>query len=240
MSCKADGKAIASPHVRSPDWMRKQKIERVCRWLRSCAACTSFLPPVDVFCDECWERLARIRNRHEGKRSLFQGGYAFPVYSLFTWTPETETLVKPLVYSLKNGWAPSVVERLAEWFSYERASFGLVRADAVVPAPGSGFDHAKTWAEALSRGIGRSTVDVLQKVPDQVRNQRTLRAEERAGLRFRLVGAQNAYRGPFAFADDVITTGSTAMAAYMALEDPRDFEVWTMVNRPRLAAPRGL
>lgn len=68
-------------------------------------------------------------------------------------------------------------------------------------------------------------------------------AIERSERRFLLKDPrtnQNACRGPFLFADDVITTGSTAIAAYMALGDPSDFEVWTMVNRPRLAAPRGL
>lgn len=38
------------------------------------------------------------------------------------------------------------------------------------------------------------------------------------------------------FADDVITSGATAMAAYMALGDPDGFEVWTLAARPRLAA----
>jgi predicted amidophosphoribosyltransferase len=40
---------------------------------------------------------------------------------------------------------------------------------------------------------------------------------------------------PFAFVDDVITSGSTAMAAYLALGDPDYFEAWTLVCRPKLA-----
>ena len=39
------------------------------------------------------------------------------------------------------------------------------------------------------------------------------------------------------FADDVITTGATALAAYMALGDPPSFEVWTLACRPKLARP---
>jgi predicted amidophosphoribosyltransferase len=35
--------------------------------------------------------------------------------------------------------------------------------------------------------------------------------------------------------DDVMTSGATALAAYMALGDPQLFEVWTIANRPKLA-----
>jgi predicted amidophosphoribosyltransferase len=231
--------AAAFANVRSPDWRRRERVERVLRWVRSCSICAAILPPVDVVCETCWERLARIKNSPDGPRSLLQGGYNFPVYSLFTWTPETDLLLRPLVHSLKKGWAPSAVDRFAEWFCFERSRAGKISANSVVPAPSSSFDHAKSWAEALGSRLERPIVDVLQKAPDQVRFQRTRSATERAELRFQLKTpgkeGQNAYRGPHLFVDDVITTGSTAMAAYMALGDPSHFEVWTMVNRPRLA-----
>lgn len=180
-----------------------------------------------------------IKNTTGGSRRLAQAGYNFPVYSLFTWTPETDAALRPLVHSLKRGWAPSAVDRLAEWFCFERSRLGPMSANCVVPAPGSSFDHAKAWGEALGTRLQRPIVDVLQKAPKQVRLQRSRSATERAELRFQLKTpgktGQNAYGGPHLFVDDVITTGSTAMAAYMALGDPKGFEVWTMVNRPRLA-----
>ncbi len=37
------------------------------------------------------------------------------------------------------------------------------------------------------------------------------------------------------FADDVLTTGSTARAAFKALGKPSGFEVWAIVWRPKLA-----
>lgn len=195
------------------------------------------LPPIDVVCKTCRERLWSIKNVDA---RLLQPAYPFPVYSLFTWTEQSDSLLSPLIHSLKGGWAPSVVDGFAGWFTFERMRGKKVEVDAIVPAPSLGFDHAKAWGEALSKAIGGPIMDVLQKAPDQVRSQRRLSAEERSELRFQVKVPQIAYRGPLVFADDVITTGSTAMAAYMALEDPKHFEVWTMVNRPRLAASKGL
>ncbi len=229
---------------RSSDWRRRVAAEKVLRWLRVCAICTSMLPPIDLVCDECWETLRRIRNQADGPRGLLQTGYPFPVHSLFTWTPKTDHVLRPLIHALKQGRSPMAVERLGNWFAFERLRLGNCDFRAIVPAPGRSFDHAKAWAETLSKDFRLPIMDVLQKAPGQVRFQRSRSAEERSELRFHLdlpsIDVQNAYRGPYLFADDVITTGSTAMAAYMALGDPKRFEVWTMVNRPRLAAPGAL
>jgi predicted amidophosphoribosyltransferase len=86
--------------------------------------------------------------------------------------------------------------------------------------------------------------------PPQKTNRKSQKSQdlaERAECRFQLrVDRQTVQDllasspGPIVFVDDVITSGATAMAAYMALEDPSRFEVWTLANRPKLARQTGI
>lgn len=242
MSPRSFLKTLMQARVRSADDLFRSRLsqDRWLRYLRSCAVCRSFLPPIDFLCPSCWRELGQIMNRGPALR---QSDYVLPTYSLLTWTPQTASFVRPLIYAFKDGRAAQAAEKLATLFLTERASFE--RQAHVIPAPANGFDHATLWAQALVRQGGWTLSDCLEDKTSREERQKDLRAGER-GLRrygfrehFAMAGEPVLAAKPIVFADDVVTSGSTAMAAYMALGDPERFEVWTLVARPRLATRRG-
>jgi predicted amidophosphoribosyltransferase len=244
----------------------RKKFDFIYLALRSCAVCTTALPPIDLLCRNCWKEFGGLMNRGEALR---QKDSLFPTYSLLTWTPQTEHFVKPLIYGFKGGRTIRAAEKLAALFLSERflleqnseqnsernrgAQQGLdagslaplfkhqKSCDFVVPAPAETFDHSRLWAHELAKSLQTHEWPLLETKEKGSGRQKQLRQGERANRRFLVKEdfANHAEASKVAkrivFADDVITTGSTAMAAYMAMGDPDRFEVWTLVARPRLA-----
>ena len=220
----------------APDWLTKRRrLDRWLSWLRVCAVCSSAFPPIDYLCEACWRDLDRIRNRGPW---LAQPGYPFPVYSLLTWTRENDAIVRPLIYGLKGGYQLQAYEKLSQLLSHERnlKPNQLKPFFLHPPARTERADHsevlASLFAESWKTDICKLETD------DSERSQKQLTRSERATRRFEEVIGRARYEDPAApriFVDDVITTGATAIAAYLALGRPAAFEVWTLVCRPKLA-----
>ena len=218
----------------------RRRLSRVLKWFRSCAACGSFRPPIDLLCESCSHDLERVQNRGG---SVFQPGYPFPVYALFTWDERTEPLVKPLLYAFKGGRNVEWGYRLAASLLYARGQY-VSQAPIFVypPASGGGCDHAWLLAQALAKAWQEPNAPVISlERSDRGGKQKRRTLSERATLRFHAPGKASFSdsAAPRVFVDDVITSGATAMAAYMALGDPPGFEVWALASRPKLAGAKG-
>lgn len=137
-------------------------------------------------------------------------------------------------------------EMMRLWASefYRRAMIGKLlgarRNWVLIPPPGrSGFgepDHAGALAEMLSTMSGGSLWfegDAFERVGKSRRekSQKEKSRAERAAIAFR-VSESAKHRFPraagFIFIDDVIATGATARAAWIALGKPRAFESWAI------------
>ena len=209
-------------------------------WLRSCTICSSMLPPIEFLCERCWDVAGDLARQNESFRPT---GYPFPVAPVFVWDEVTDASLRRMVHAFKRGLFPRAADRFAglHWSGQvKNSNFGPTRPGVentvIVPAPGEGIDHAAIWALALSRNYGFPVLDVL--IPEAKKtHQRLKSAAERSERRYRLrPGFEPQPDRHYIFVDDVITTGATAMAAYMALGDPAHFKVWTIVCRPRLAS----
>jgi predicted amidophosphoribosyltransferase len=233
-----------------PSWHRRRlRLDRSLRWLRSCAVCHGFLPPIDLLCVSCWQSLEK--NFNDSVSSL-QTGYPFSVRSLLTWNASCDREVRSLIRGFKGGYSLAASARFAERLAFANAR-GWTADDGlpifVYPPSSSGRpDHASVLAVELSClwggfPLGLAWADDPARASSRTSGlgQKGRTAIERSQRRFEDLDLAS-FTQPstrWVFVDDVITTGSTAMAAYMALGSPERFEVWTLACRPKLAVGEG-
>jgi predicted amidophosphoribosyltransferase len=182
--------------------------------------------------------LATQLNRDD---SVFQSDYPFAAYSLLNWTIENDEWVRELVHAFKRGHSVSAAVTFAGLLSDRMLGAAGLLANPVFVVPPSRngrLDHASLLALELCKFFPNPSVMVLKNSPhEKHRAQKEKTAIERAGRRFLAVyPSGDAPDAQFVFIDDVITSGSTAMAAFMALGDPKYFQSWTLVSRPKLAS----
>ncbi len=213
-----------------------EKAEQILRWFRTCAVCRSIWPPIDTVCERCAHQLFRSINR--GPR-LSQPGYPFPVYSLWTWTRENEHLIRPFLHAFKGGRGVRRGRELVQILLFERGKESRKPHYLHPPAGSRKRDHAWLLAHCFAEISGAEGIEALEDQTPRPGGQKHLSAVERAERRLSLSGDRHEIctttNSSWIFVDDVITSGATAMAAYMALGDPARFEVWTLVCRPKLA-----
>ncbi len=203
------------------------------KWVSSCARCRSLRGPIHIYCEYCWLRLFEIQN---AVNDFQQRDYPFLVYALFTWQDELDQLIRPLVYALKGGVIVEPWMKFAQDFLFFRSQIGnLLPQVIVIPPQKKRLDHAYYWGKALADSIGCELLLCLAET-NNTRKQKLLSRESRQKKEFELEGdfKKDHFRElRIAFVDDTITTGSTAAAAFQALEGPCQFEVWTLVAKPR-------
>jgi predicted amidophosphoribosyltransferase len=223
------------------DLIRRKKLDSILRWLRSCACCQSFLPPIDLVCKECEARVSLNRDR------VLRSGYPFPVYSLFEWSEESAALIKPLIYGMKGGYAYRSAHLLTSELIFKLSATrqGIHTPRFVYPGSSSHrkrHDHAWLLAHLLAEQWRVEAPLRLEFESKAEGNQKLRSQEERSKRRFQLPEGLSPLRTNerWVFVDDVITSGSTAMAAFMALGDPEEFEVWALACRPKLAGISGI
>jgi len=224
---------------RDPDKVclrRRQFLDRVLRWARTCAICRTIFPPIDLVCDECRDRLLAIVNRETG---LHQGDYPFPVHSLWIWDDEQDPLLRPVLNSFKGGYAARFAKWAAEVLVQVRAPACMDRIGFLFPRSTKANAHDHAWLLAQSFAAmwpGRAQVFGLTQVTGDTGSQKTKGLVDRSRIRFGPVDREKISRvEAWIFIDDVITSGATAMAAFMASGEPHSFEVWTLACRPKLA-----
>ena len=101
-----------------------------------------------------------------------------------------------------------------------------------IPAPPKATlteDHATKMAQSLSAIWGGSPYwnGLYRKSTD---SQKRLNQKERKGIQLSRYLPPPPRTSDYIFVDDVVTTGSTALAAYERLGRPPSFSVWTIAH----------
>lgn len=208
------------------------------RWLRSCARCGSLRVPIDLFCDQCWVGLLGLCDQGI---AIERRGYPFPVRALLEWTDETDSYVRPFVYAQKNGRAYRAIEQLTLRLSCELGRYRHERLILIYPTT---HTRPRVHAWLIANLIGFCDADriALFASDKQKASQKTKSLGDRSRIRFqvpqRAPNSENfsllkPLPARVIFVDDIITSGATALAAYIAAGEPEGFEVWTLVCRTR-------
>lgn len=208
------------------------QIENVLRWLRVCPKCSAMVGPVDGFCSSC---LGQVVNNISEPHFTF--GFPFPIWSLLRWSSEAEE-VGQLVKALKGQQNQRAYRILAhEMLKCFRSHRVLRQKPALFvfpPSKGGVADHAQLLALSLSYWSGIPHINAFASAREQ-KEQKSLDKSGRQGLRFERSHVRlppSAQNEGIIFVDDLLTTGSTARAAWLALNKPKRFTVWTLACRP--------
>lgn len=203
------------------------------RYIHPCLHCGSFLKSDGLLCEPCRGLLNRYLDTKLVTRTLA----IFEAHALFRWNPGTSDLLSAQLVGLKGTRLQRDWGYWAERFVSRRLPAGLPqRRLIIIPAPSKtgAKDHAFQWAEALAQATGGEVYPCLRKV--RARHQRGANRDQRVEVELELdenssLVSDNWSEVLWIFADDIVTTGSTALAAFEALGSPPHFETWALAHR---------
>jgi len=207
------------------------------RFLRCCYSCKGLgvSPKSYVLCKSCEARVSRAPMICERR-----GEWIF--CSLLSWQNESEGVGR-LVHSLKGPQSPKKFLFFAKLLTrklFLDSTFGvdLKKKLIFVPAPARNVledDHASLFAAALAEAMGGQVKHLLRRESLEEQKGLDLASRKKA----RLLNTESALKlddetNHIFFVDDLIVSGSTSQAAYLALKKPKYFTVLTIATRPRL------
>jgi predicted amidophosphoribosyltransferase len=205
--------------------------------MRVCPICGSFRTQHFLACHYCTEKL----KLDAAKSQPIQLYDCILVLPLWSWVRDSSKRQSILISALKYHSIAKDWDVLAEMITdLAEGKLLSVRSRILfISCPGRSpkKDHAWYLAEALTRRCGGRHWEILKRT-DDLNMQKSKTRVERSMIGFSLnenfsKNLMNKER--IVFVDDVVTTGSTAFAAFEALGCPKNFEVWCIAYR-QLAA----
>ncbi len=197
-------------------------METIKSWLRVCARCSSLWGPRDLFCEGCWQHLWQEEDFRKGHFVTTE----FPILVMWSWG-KSGSLVETLVRAQKSTGLKRARHKIFQrLFTYPLGTKPSVVA-CVVPKDKM-MDHAQEGAEVLAKMLG---VRLIQ-----------LKIEPRVDYKQKGRRERNQWSGSIDpvtlkktervwFYDDVVTTGATVKAAWVALGKPKEFQVVALAFR---------
>lgn len=203
---------------------------------RTCLNCGSLCTFDGLLCYPCqttlfkkWEEGLHVTEHEVGL-----------IWTLCEWTPGESDVLSRLVFALKGRNQRRAWNFYAQIFAKERLLEPIEYREIILVSPPESAKsrcHGRYWAESLANHLGAKVIAPFRVISEKQQKHGNL--EERATRRYELREeftsfVQENTDALWVFADDIVTTGSSAKAAYLALESPPHFEVWALVQRGAL------
>jgi predicted amidophosphoribosyltransferase len=183
-----------------------------------CPVCKRLHLTKSGLCDHCSEQLFPLR------APVVRNLKGLKVKSLFSWYRDGFPALRWLVRSLKRVDDEHLWRPFATWML---AELKYSHPDVIIPIPSRSTNHALGLARAISSLTGAEVIEPL-RIPSS-REQKRLSRAQRQMIRFERLPSKEFTN--VLIVDDIVTTGATALAAYHALNRPRNCEVWCLMDR---------
>jgi predicted amidophosphoribosyltransferase len=202
-----------------------------------------------TLCPRCWYILNEINEPHAERGLLVVATEPFIQRVLYRWDDRKlrqADILRDVILASKENPRFKMMELWGAEF-YRRAMLdGLLASKRdwiIVPPPGRSGGGEHDHAGALGYALAEISGDRLfyenfafERAGQNRKSQKTKSRKERGEIKFQVsdigwCAIQNAEG--FIFIDDVIATGATAKAAWVALGKPRKFECWAIAAKVR-------
>ena len=213
-------------------------------WLRHCAVCGSARPPIKWLCSFCLKKLSSFFIE---PKNMIRLQFSFRHARLIDWSSKNDYFIRSVIKSLKGRVNSPLFSLLAGEFFLRLKKIPMVLNDrpfVFVPCPPKEslfsfrflrktllFDHGFFWAKALSEQTGWPVRSLLSR-PLENKSQKKKSITGRRQAVFLADPKELSLKNhSMIFADDVVTSGATALAAKRALKSPAPFMVWSLFWR---------
>ena len=209
---------------------------RIWSWLRHCPVCCQSFPPVEWLCTGC---LKKLKSCYLKPQHIMRMQSSFRHLRLIDWTSENDSFIRAVLMSLKGSRRSLFFKVLAKEFFIRLNSLSFLQRESpftLIPCPSrtSSKDHGFFWAEALGKEFHLPVQKALNPAVFDA-GQKSKRLSLRGERKFLLTKDDSQLKNKnLVFVDDVVTSGATAKAAYLALDKPKLFMIWSIFWRKRL------